>query len=393
MLAIASGKPIRNEFLSYGQQWIFEEDIEAVTRTLQSAMITQGPMIEAFEEKIAEYVGVSYAVAFSSGTAALHAAYYAAGLSQGDEMITSPITFVATSNAALYVGATPQFADIDSRTINLDPKKAESCVTERTKAIVPVDFAGQPADMTAFREICDQHDIVFISDAAHSLGATYQGKRVGSHADMTMFSFHPVKPITAAEGGVIVTNHAEYAEKLRLFRSHGVTRANLSKEEGPWYYEMVDLGYNYRMTDIQASLALSQMKRLDYFIARRREIAETYTKAFSKMEGIIPPYESPECESGWHLYVLRLQLEKFKVGRRQIFDALRAENIGVHVHYIPVYTQPYYEQLGYEKGICPTAEQYYEEAITLPIFPKMTDKDVEDVIRAVEKVVEAYLVS
>lgn len=390
MLAIHGGTPVRDTFLSYGSQWLDDEDFEAVVATLKSPYITQGPMIEQFEKKVAEYVGAKYAVAFMNGTAALHAAYYAAGVRQNDEIITTPITFVATANAALYLDAKPVFSDIDEKTYNLDPQKIESKITNQTKVIVSVDFTGQPADYDAFRKMAHKYGLVYISDGAHSLGAEYKGKRVGTQADMTMFSFHPVKPITTGEGGMIVTDNEEYAKKLRLFRSHGITREEMQKDEGPWYYEMVDLGMNYRMTDIQAALGVSQMNKLSSFIERRRQIANQYTKAFSLLEGVIPPYQLEGTKSGWHLYMLRFDLRQFRVNRRQIFDALRAENIGVHVHYIPVYLQPYYQQLGYERGLCPIAEKWYEEAITLPIFPKMSDEDVGSVIRAIEKVVRAY---
>ncbi|SDZ33615.1 UDP-4-amino-4,6-dideoxy-N-acetyl-beta-L-altrosamine transaminase [Evansella caseinilytica] len=390
MLAVNGGKPVRGSFLSYGQQWIDEKDIESVVNTLKSPLLTQGPMVHAFEQRVADYVGTKYAVAFSNGTAALHAAYFAAGLTAGDEMITSPITFVATSNAALYLQAKPIFADIDAATYNLDPNKAELLITDKTKLLVPVDFTGQPADMDAFRRLADKYNLTLISDGAHSLGASYNGQPVGRQADMTMFSFHPVKPVTTGEGGVIVTDNEEYYEKLQLFRSHGIVKSS-ADIDGPWYYEMVELGMNYRLPDIQAALGYSQMEKLDLFIQRRREIAAKYTAAFSDVDGVLLPEQLNSAASGWHIYVLRFPVEKFTVGRKQIFTALRAENIGVHVHYIPVYIQPYYERLGYRRGLCPLAEKWYEEAMTLPIFPKMTDQDAEDVIRAVKKVVAAYL--
>lgn len=386
MLAINGGTPVRDTFLAYGSQWLDDKDVEAVVETLKSSFITQGPMIEQFEQKVANYVGAKYAVAFMNGTAALHAAYYAAGIRQDDEIITTPITFVATANAALYLGAKPVFSDIDEKTYNLDPQKIESKLTSKTKAIVSVDFTGQPVDYAAFREIADRHGLVYISDGAHSLGAEYKGKPVGTQADMTMFSFHPVKPITTGEGGIIVTNNETYANKLRLFRSHGITREEMKKDDGPWYYEMVELGMNYRMTDIQAALGVSQIEKIDSFIQRRREIANEYTKAFQELKGVTLPFQLEGTESGWHIYMLKWNLNEFRVGRKEIFEALRAENIGVHVHYIPVHTQPYYQQLGYEVNICPVAEKWYEEVITLPIFPKMTDEDVADVITAVKKV-------
>lgn len=390
MLAIDGGKPVREQLLSYGQQWIGEEDIEAVVDVLKSPFLTQGPVVEQFEQAVADYVGANDAVSFANGTAALHAAYYVAGLTHGDEVITTPITFVATANAALYVGAKPVFADIDGETYNLDPTCVKKRVTADTKAIVSVDFTGQPVDYRALREIADEHGLIFISDGAHSLGSEYDGEKVGVQADMTMFSFHPVKPITTAEGGLIVTDNADYAKRLRLFRSHGVTRENLSRDEGPWYYEMTDLGMNYRLTDLQAALGISQLRKLDSFIERRNEIAKNYDELLSDVEEVITPRLLEGVKSGWHLYMLRFRLDRLTIGRRQLFEALRAENIGVNVHYIPVHTQPYYEQLGYQRGICPIAETWYEAVVTLPLFPKMTDDDITDVVTAVKKVVRAY---
>ncbi|WP_456277658.1 UDP-4-amino-4,6-dideoxy-N-acetyl-beta-L-altrosamine transaminase [Bacillus sp. AK128] len=390
MLAIHGGKPIRDSFLSYGQQWIEDEDIEAVVETLKSPYLTQGPKITEFEEKVAKYVGAKYAVAFTNGTAALHAACFAAGITEGDEVITSPITFVASANCARYMGAYPVFADIDPRTYNIDPKEIKRKITSKTKAIIPVDFTGQPVDIKEILEIAHKHNLVVIEDGAHSIGAVYQERKVGTQADMTMFSFHPVKHITTGEGGMIVTNSSEYAEKLRLFRSHGIKNQNLSKDEGPWYYEMVELGYNYRMTDLQASLGISQLDKLDQFLEKRREIATLYNEEFSNIDGVNTPHQLEETVSGWHLYMITLDLEKFSVGRREIFEAIRAENIGVHVHYIPVHLQPYYQELGHVRGECPVAENWYEQAITVPLFPKMSDKDIKDVVSGIKKVLHFY---
>ncbi|MFA9458944.1 UDP-4-amino-4,6-dideoxy-N-acetyl-beta-L-altrosamine transaminase [Halalkalibacter sp. AB-rgal2] len=388
-LAIDGGAPVRDSFLPYGKQSIDEKDIESVFSVIRSAMITQGPMIERFERKVAKSVGAKYAVAFSNGTAALHAAYYATGLTKGDEVITTPITFVATSNAALYVGAKPVFADIDEQTYNLSVDQVEKKISVNTRAIVSVDFAGQPVEYDRFRALAKKHNLVYISDGAHSLGADYKGKPVGTQADMTMFSFHPVKPVTTGEGGIIVTDSPEYAERLTLFRSHGIKKEGLLDYHGPWYYEMHDLGMNYRMTDIQAALGFTQMDKLDSFMKRRREIATLYSESFIAEKGIEVPTVHPDVLSGWHLYIVRLRSRCFAVDRRAIFEALRAENIGVHVHYIPVYLQPYYRQLGYQAD-CPNANDWYEEVITLPIFPSMTNRDVTDVIEAVKKVVHYY---
>jgi len=390
--AIEGGQPVRDTYLPYAQQWIDEDDINQVVKTLKGDYLTTGPTIKQFEKRIAEYVGAKYAVAFANGTAALHGAVFAAGIKQGDEVITTPITFAASANAVIYQGGTPVFADIDSKTYNIDTNELKKQITEKTKAIIPVDFTGQPAELVAIKEIAKQHNLVIIEDAAHALGATYQGKKIGSISDMTMFSFHPVKHITTGEGGIITTNHPAYYEKLIQFRSHGITRdpSKLQDHHGPWYYEMQCLGYNYRMTDIQAALGISQFNKLDRLIKRRQQIVNRYNEAFQEMEQMTTPYQLAETESSWHLYIIRLHLDQLTVDRKSIFEALQKENIGVNVHYIPVYYHPYYQGLGYKQGICPNAENLYEEIITLPLFPKMTEKDVEDVIQAVKKVINYY---
>lgn len=390
MLAIKGGSPVRDTYLNYGQQWLEDDDIQSVIDTLRSPYLTQGPKIAEFEQAVADYVGARYAVAFCNGTAALHGACYAAGIGTGDEVITTPITFVASSNSVLYVGGKPVFVDIDPDTYNIDPQAIEKAITSKTKAVIAVDYTGQPVDVDKIKEICKRHNLIFIEDAAHSLGAEYNGQKVGSLADMAMFSFHPVKPITTAEGGIIVTNSEEYAKRLRLFRSHGITNGQFSKTQGPWAYEMIDLGMNYRITDLQATLGISQLKKLDFFIKRRREIADKYNLAFQDYQYVKMPFQSYETNSSWHLYMLRLNLEMVTASRREIFEALRAENIGVHVHYIPVYWHPYYQDLGYEKGLCPNAEQWYEQALTIPLFPKMADRDVDSVVEAIKKVIQYY---
>ncbi|WP_040952424.1 UDP-4-amino-4,6-dideoxy-N-acetyl-beta-L-altrosamine transaminase [Gorillibacterium massiliense] len=391
--AQSSSSPVRATLLPYGQQWLDEQDIEAVVQVLRGDFLTQGPAIKAFELKVANYVGAKYAVAFTNGTAALHGACFAAQIGKGDEVITTPITFLASSNCVLYQGGTPVFADIDMNTYNIDPAQIKQKITARTKAIIAVDFTGQPVEVDQITTIARDHNLVFIQDAAHSLGSTYGDRKIGSVADMTMFSFHPVKHITTGEGGIITTNNELYFRRLLMFRSHGMTRNldELTRNDGPWYYEMQELGYNYRMTDIQAALGVSQMDKIDSFIARRREIAKRYTEAFSSMKGIVIPAQHDLADSSWHLYVLRWIPEFFNGDRKAIFKALREENIGVNVHYIPVYLQPYYQQLGYEQGICPNAETYYSSAITIPCFPKMQDTDVDDVIAAVEKVYGRFL--
>jgi perosamine synthetase len=379
-------RPARATFLPYGRQAIDEEDVEAVIEVLKSDYITQGPAIERFESAVAKYVGAKYAVAFCNGTAALHGACFAAGIAPGDEVITTPITFLASSNCVLYCGGTPVFADIRSDTYNLNPDEVAAKITSNTKAIIAVDFSGQPAETDRLSILARNHGLVLIQDAAHSLGATYDGRKVGSIADMTMFSFHPVKHITTGEGGVIVTDSEVYRDRLLMFRSHGMTRDPqlLERNDGPWYYEMQALGYNYRMTDMQAALGASQLNKLEGFVKRRREIADQYNRSFSECAGIIIPAQHPSTNSSWHLYVVQ-----WKNGRRdRAFDELRKRNIGVHVHYIPVYKQPYYREIGYEDLQCSEAEAYYRQAMSLPLYPAMTEEDVRDVINAVFEVAE-----
>ena len=378
----------RDSFLPYGQQWINEEDIQAVVDILKSPYLTTGPNIAQFEKSVADYVGAKYAVAFANGTAALHGACFAAGIREDDEVITTPITFAASANCVRYMGGTVVFADIDSKTYNIDPTEIERRITKKTKAIIPVDFTGQPAEMDIIMEIANKYNLIVIEDGAHSLGADYKGHKVGTQAHMTMFSFHPVKPVTTAEGGVITTNSDEYYEKLKLFRSHGIGTTPYSLEQGEWYYEMVGLGYNYRMTDLQAALGISQMKKIDSFIKRRREIAALYEELLKDIPGVITPLQFRNTDSGWHLYSIQLDTEVLTKSRKRVFEEMRARNIGVHVHYIPVYWHPYYKNLGYERGICPIAEKWYERALTLPIFPKMTNEDVADVVKVLQEVIK-----
>ncbi|WP_019153812.1 UDP-4-amino-4,6-dideoxy-N-acetyl-beta-L-altrosamine transaminase [Robertmurraya massiliosenegalensis] len=377
----------REQFLSYGSQWIDEEDIEAVIEILKSPFLTQGPKIEQFESAVADYVGAKFAVAFTNGTAALHGACHVAGIGQEDEVITTPITFAATSNAVLYCKGTPVFADIDPRTYNIDPHEIRKKITANTKAIMPVDFSGQPADLDEIMSIAEEYNLIVIEDGAHSLGAYYKGEKVGAQAHMTMFSFHPVKPITTAEGGIITTNSRDFYEKLKQFRSHGIEKTPYSIAQGDWYYEMTDLGYNYRMTDMQAALGLSQLMKLDDFLHKRRKIVQKYNEALFEIPGLILPMQLAETESGWHLYMIQLDHKIIRKPRKQIFEEMRALNIGVHVHYIPVYWHPYYQKMGYKKGACPIAENFYQQALTLPMFPKMTDRDVQDVIEALKNVI------
>ncbi|GEK91027.1 UDP-4-amino-4,6-dideoxy-N-acetyl-beta-L-altrosamine transaminase [Alkalibacterium kapii] len=391
-LAINGGEPVRDELLTYGKQSIDDDDIQAVVDVLKGDFLTTGPYVKEFENKIAEYVGAKYAVAVSNGTAGLHMACYAAGITEGDEVIVSSLTFAASSNAVLYCGGTPIFADIDPLTYNIDVKDIEKKITDKTKAIIPVDFTGQSVDMDAIKVLAEKHDLVIIEDAAHALGSEYKGEKVGSQADMVEFSFHPVKPITTAEGGIVTTNNEDYYEKMMEFRTHGITRDpdKLKVDHGPWYYEQQTLGYNYRLTDVQSALGTSQLSKLNNFIERRRGIVGMYNKALKDIEEITTPYEAEFSNSGWHIYVIKLNTEKLNVSRKEVFEALYAENIGVNVHYLPVYLHPYYEELGYEKGLCPKAEALYENIITLPLHPNMTNDDVKDVVDAMNKVLDYY---
>ncbi len=375
-------KMTRKEFIPYGRQWIDEDDIRAVVDVLRSDYLTTGPKTAEFEKAFANYVGVKYAVAVSNGTAALHAAVFAAGIGPGDEVITTPITFAASANCVLYMGGRPVFADIDHDTYNINPQEIRKKITKKTKAIIPVHFTGQPVNLDEIHAIAREHHLIVIEDAAHALGATYQGKKIGGLSDLTTFSFHPVKHITTGEGGMITTNNPEFYRKLLLFRSHGITRDSslLGQNDGPWYYEQQLLGYNYRMTDIQAALGISQLKKLDQFIQRREEIVRQYNEAFQKLSGLNLPYQLGNTRSSWHLYIIRVNPGQSLVSRDGLFAGLTERNIGVNVHYIPVYRHPYYQNSGYPNGLCPEAEEFYARAISLPLFPKMTDRDVTDVI-------------
>jgi len=383
------GKNTKQNLIPYGHQWIEDSEIADVAKVLKTDWITQGPKVDEFESRVAHYCGAKYAVAVSSGTAALHAACVVAGISEGDEAITSPITFAATANAVAYCGGRPVFADIREDTLNIDPAEIRNRISPRTKAILPVDFAGHPADLDEIGAIAREFGLIVIEDAAHALGAEYKGKRIGGLSDMTILSFHPVKHITTGEGGMILTDNPEFYEKLRSFRHHGIVRDIPHKDS--WYYEIRDLGYNYRLTDFQCALGIGQINKLDSFVQRRREIVKMYNDAFSKIQEIVTPFESETVKSSYHLYIIRLCLEKLTVDRKEIFKALQSDNIGVNVHYIPVHLHPYYRtHFGYKEGDYPKAEQYYEHTITLPIFPKMSDDDVRFVIRSVEKNIARY---
>ena len=391
--AICGGKPIRETKIYYGHQYLDEKDIQAVVEVLRSDYLTCGPKITELEEKLCRLTGAKYAVVCSNGTAALHMACMAAGVEPGAEVITTPITFAASANCALYCGAKPVFADIRDTTYNINPEEVKRLTTDKTKAVVAVDFTGQSVELNELLDHCRKNNICLIEDGAHVIGTKYNGKANGSIADMTTFSFHPVKTVTGGEGGAVLTNNEEYYKKLLLARSHGITRDPSQMEgesHGGWYYEQISLGYNYRMTDIQAGLLISQLDKLPMFSKRRKEIVKQYDEAFSKLPQLQIQEEIPQSDTTRHLYILRIRPEKMKINRREMFDALAAENIMCNVHYIPTYYFPYYRSLGYEKGLCPVAEKLYEEMISLPLYYGMADQDVRDVIGAVEKLVAYF---
>lgn len=392
-LAIFGGTPVREKPLNYGKQCIEQDDIDAVVETLRSPFVTCGPKISEAERKLCEVTGAKYAVVVANGTAALHLAALAAGFGEGDEVIVSSITFAASSNCVLYCGAKPVFADIDLETYNMDPDGLKKLITPGTKGVVAVDFTGQAVEHDAIRKFCQENGLVFIEDAAHAIGTKYNGRPVGSLADMTCFSFHPVKTVTSGEGGAITTNDEQLYRRLLRLRAHGITREPsemVHPTDAMWYNEQVELGFNYRMTDIQAALLVSQLDKLDKFSARRKEIVKRYDQAFSQMPELYVQKEIPESDTTRHLYVIRLNPEQLSCDRRQFFDALHAENICPQVHYLPVYWHSHYEKLGYEKGLCPNAETYYQWSMSIPLFYTLSDADVEDTIKAVKKVVEYY---
>lgn len=396
-LAINGGIPVRETKIYYGKQWIDENDIYAVDEVLRSDYVTCGPKTQEMERSLEQYTGARHAVAVSNGTAALHCACMAAGIGAGDEVITTPLTFAASANCTLYCGAKPVFADVEEDTYNINPKSIEDKITDKTKAVVAVDFTGQAVKHREIREICDRHHLIFIEDAAHAIATTYNGVQVGNLADITTFSFHPVKTITGGEGGAVLTNSDELYQKIQLVHTHGITHDPVLMEEpvheGPWYYEQIMLGYNYRITDIQAALIVSQMKKLDQFKARRKKIVKMYDEAFAQIPEIIVQKEIAESDTCRHLYIIRLDTEKLSCTRREFFDAMSAENVQCQIHYVPVYWFPYYQKLGYKKGLCPVAEEVYKGIMSIPLYPRMTDQDVSDVIHAVRKVVENYKIN
>lgn len=367
--------------IQYGRQSIDEDDIQAVVDVLRGDFLTTGPNVANFEKAVCEYTGAKYAVAISNGTAALHAACFAAGIGPGDEVITTPITFVASSNCVLYCGGTPVFADIKPDTYNIDPEDIRRKITDKTKAIIAVHFTGQPCEMDEIHAIAKEHNLLVIEDAAHALGADYKGTKIGALSDMTTFSFHPVKHITTGEGGMIMTNNEELYQRLVLFRSHGITRDEklMTRNEGGWYYQQLDLGYNYRITDIQCALGVSQLKKLDRFVARRRELVARYNEAFADIENIVCPMQEEGCNNSWHLYVVQVP------NRKEVYDKLKEAGINANVHYIPVYKHPYYQENGYADVCCSNAEELYAHMISLPLYPDLTDAEQDYVIERVKR--------
>jgi len=391
-LAIDGGKPIRSVILPYSRQWLDEDDIKAVVNVLRSDWLTTGPKVQEFEETFAVLTGVKYSVAVSSGTAALHSAMFALGIGPGDEVIIPAMTFAATANAVVFQGGKPVFADVDENTLLIDTAQVEAKVTPSTKAVIAVDYAGQPCDYNALRRIAERHGLLLVADACHALSATYEGRRVGTLGDLNIFSFHPVKHITTGEGGMITTNSPEFAERMRIFRNHGITTDHHQRgKQGSWFYEMIDLGYNYRLTDIQCALGMSQLPKLSKWVARRQEIARRYNAAFAEYPVLKSLEVRRDISHAYHLYVIKLNLNQLQVDRSKVFNALRAEGIGVNVHYIPVHLHPFYRRhFGTGPNNCPVAEAAYEQLLSLPIFPQMRDQDIDDVISSVKKVCNAY---
>lgn len=391
-LAINGGTPVRETVLPYGRQWMDDDDVAAVISVLRSDWLTTGPVVDTFERAFADFVGTREAVAVSSGTAALHAAMYALGVKAGDEVIVPAMTFAATANCVIFQGGVPRFADVESDSLLIDPADVEAKITPRTKAIIAVDYAGQPCDYDRLRTITGRHGLTLVADACHALGGSYGGHAVGSCADLSTFSFHPVKHVTTGEGGMISTNDPELARRLRTFRNHGITSDHRQREQqGSWFYEMVTLGYNYRLSDFQCALGMSQLRKLPDWVSRRQEIAKRYDTAFAEITAVKPLSVRKDVSHAYHLYVVRLDLAQLSCDRATIFAALRAEGIGVNVHYIPVHLHSFYrERFGTTPGICSVAESAYREIMSLPLFPHMRDKDVDDVVSAVGKVIEGY---
>ena len=378
----------------YGKQTIEDDDIKAVVDTLKSPLITCGPKVDELEKELCEYTGARYAVAVSNGTAALHCACIAAGIGSGDEVITTPMTFAASANCVLYCGARPVFADINPETYNIDPDSIRKCITSRTKAIIAVDFTGQVVEADEIRKICDEYGLLFIEDAAHSIGSSYNGTKVGNIADITTFSFHPVKTITGGEGGAVLTNDENLYNKISLAHTHGITHDEAMMKdlphEGMWYYEQISLGYNYRMTDFQAALLISQLGKLERFKKRRKEIVDYYDSELKNVDGIIIQKEIEQSDTCRHLYIIRLDESVLSCTRREFFDEMGSRGVQPQVHYVPVYWFPYYQELGYKKGLCPNAEEVYKGIMSIPLYPSLTEEETEYVVDVIKTIVEKY---
>ena len=391
--AIEGGIPTRKDFFPYGTQWLDDNEINEVVDSLKSNWITTGPKMRLFEEKFREFRNSKYAVAVNSGTAALHISTSSIDIKPGDEVITTPLTFVASANCVVYRGGTPILADIRKDTYNIDPNEIKKKITPKTKAIIPVHFGGQPCDMDEITEIADEHDLIVIEDAAHAIDAEYKGKKIGNISKLNCFSFHPVKNITTAEGGMVTTNDDELYDKLLMFRTHGISKTAEKRfgKAGDYFYDMQFLGFRYNMSELHASIGIHQLSKLGGFQKRRREIVDIYNRELQKIEEVTIPYVQENVKHTWHLYVIQLNLEKLRVDRDQIFRALREENIGVNVHYIPVHYHSFYQtNFGFKQGILPNVEWLYPRLLTIPLFPKMSDNDVYDVINAIEKVINYY---
>lgn len=382
------------EKLYYGKQTIEDDDIKAVVDTLKSPLITCGPKVDELEKELCEYTGARYAVAVSNGTAALHCACIAAGIGSGDEVITTPMTFAASANCVLYCGARPVFADINPETYNIDPDSIRKCITSRTKAIIAVDFTGQVVEADEIRKICDEYGLLFIEDAAHSIGSSYNGTKVGNIADITTFSFHPVKTITGGEGGAVLTNDENLYNKISLAHTHGITHDEAMMKdlphEGMWYYEQISLGYNYRMTDFQAALLISQLAKLERFKKRRKEIVDYYDSELKNVDGIIIQKEIEQSDTCRHLYIIRLDENVLSCTRREFFDEMGSRGVQPQVHYVPVYWFPYYQKLGYKKGLCPNAERIYKGIMSIPLYPLLTEEEMKYVVDVIKSIVEKY---
>jgi len=389
-MAIDGGEPVRSTFLPFARPFIGDEEIEEVVETLRGGWLTTGPRTKRFEEVFCEYTGAPFAVAVNSCTGALHLAQLALGIGEGDEVITTPLTFASTANTIMMTGARPVFVDVDEGTYNINPELIEAAITKRTRAIIPVHIGGLPADLEPIQKLAERYDLHVIEDAAHAAGASYGGRMIGNISDVTCFSFYVTKTITTGEGGMLTTGSRRLADRIRMLSLHGLSRDawNRYSQKGSWYYEIVDLGYKYNMTDIQAAMGLHQVERIDDFTARRREIARIYDEAFSRLDAIVlPPRDNEKSRHIYHLYTIRLRLDRLSISRDGFIEALRAENIGTSVHFIPLHLHPFYrKEFGYKGGEFPVAESVFESIISVPIYPIMTDLDVKDVIRAVTKI-------